>query len=55
MEKTAKREMIGFEGKVLLDTLRRLHRKGATENLLKLILKTHPADLAWVFRSLPPR
>ena len=54
MEKTAKREMIGFEGKVLLDTLRRLHRKGATENLLKLILKTHPADLAWVFRSLPP-
>ena len=54
MVKTAKREMIGFEGKVLLDTLRRLHRKGATENLLKLILKTHPADLAWVFRSLPP-
>ena len=46
--------MIGFEGKVLLDTLRRLHRKGATDNLLKLILKTHPADLAWVFRSLPP-
>lgn len=46
--------MIGFEGKVLLDTLRRLHRKGATENILKLILKTHPADLAWVFRSLAP-
>ncbi|MCI5148944.1 MAG: magnesium transporter [Candidatus Electrothrix sp. MAN1_4] len=54
MEKTAKREMIGFEGKVLLDTLRRLQRKGATDNLLKLIQKTHPADLAWVFRSLPP-
>ncbi|XOF32301.1 MAG: magnesium transporter [Candidatus Electrothrix sp. YB6] len=54
MQKTAKREMIGFEGKVLLDTLRRLQRKGATENLLKLIQKTHPADLAWVFRSLPP-
>ncbi len=54
MEKTAKREMIGFEGKVLLDTLRRLHRRGATENSRKLILKTHPADLAWVFRSLAP-
>ncbi len=44
--------MIGFEGKVLLDTLRRLHRRGATEHLLKLIIKTHPADMAWVFRSL---
>jgi magnesium transporter len=54
MEKTTKREMIGFEGKVLLDTLRRLQRRGATENILKLVLKTHPADLAWVFRSLAP-
>jgi magnesium transporter len=53
MEKAPKREMIGFEGKVLLDTLRRLHRRGATENIRKLIRKTHPADLAWVFRSLP--
>ncbi len=52
MEKTPKREMIGIEGKVLLDTLRRLHRRGATENIKKLISKTHPADLAWVFRSL---
>lgn len=53
MGKTPKREMIGFEGKVLLDTLRRLYRRGATENIRKLISKTHPADLAWVFRSLP--
>lgn len=52
MEKTPKREMIGIEGKVLLDTLRRLHRRGATENIKKLIGKTHPADLAWVFHSL---
>ena len=52
MEKTPKREMIGMEGKVLLDTLRRLHRRGAAENIKKLINKTHPADLAWVFRSL---
>jgi len=54
MKKTPKREMIGLEGKVLLDTLRRLHRRGAVENLTRLIRKTHPADLAWVFRSLPP-
>ncbi len=53
MEKAPKREMIGFEGKVLLDTLRRLHRRGATGNIRKLVEKTHPADLAWVFRSLP--
>ncbi len=46
--------MIGLEGKVLLDTLRRLYRRGATENITKLIGKTHPADLAWIFRSLPP-
>ncbi len=54
MEKTPRREMIGLEGKVLLDTLRRLHRRGAAGNIKKLILKTHPADLAWVFRGLSP-
>lgn len=52
MEKTPKREMIGTEGKVLLDTIRRLHRKKAVDNCIKLIKKTHPADLAWVFRYL---
>lgn len=52
MEKKIKREMIGLEGKVLLDTLRRLLRKRARENCSKLVRKTHPADLAWVFRSL---
>lgn len=52
MEKTPKREMIGTEGKVLLDTLRRLHRKKAVENCIKLVKKTHAADLAWVFRYL---
>ena len=46
--------MIGLEGKVLLNTLRRLYRRGAVDNITKLIGKTHPADLAWVFRSLPP-
>ena len=54
MEKSPQREMIGTEGKVLLDTLRRLHRKKAVDNIIKLVRKTHPADLAWVFRSLTP-
>ncbi len=52
MEKSPRREMIGVEGKVLLDTLRRLYRRGAIGNFKKLITKTHPADLAWVFHSL---
>lgn len=51
-ETTFKREMIGNEGMVLLETIRRLNRRGAVANLLKLLLKTHPADLAWVFRHL---
>ena len=54
MEKSPQREIIGTEGKVLLDTLRRLHRKKAVDNIIKLVRKTHPADLAWVFRSLTP-
>jgi len=51
-EATFKREMIGNEGMVLLETIRRLNRRGAVANLLKLLTKTHPADLAWVFRHL---
>lgn len=51
-EEKGKRELIGNEGMVILDMIRRLNRRGATENLLKLILKTHPADIAWVFRHL---
>jgi magnesium transporter len=54
MERSPKRDMIGSEGKVLLDTLRRLHRRKAVDNIVKLVRKTHPADLAWVFRSLNP-
>jgi magnesium transporter len=46
--------MIGNEGMVLLDTVRRLNRRGAVGHLLKLLLKTHPADIAWVFRYLTP-
>jgi magnesium transporter len=53
-ESTYKREMIGNEGMVLLDTVRRLNRRGAVAHLLKLLQKTHPADMAWVFRHLSP-
>ena len=52
MDKSRKKELIGNEGMVLLDMIRRLNRRNATENLLKLIVKTHPADIAWVFRHL---
>lgn len=47
-----KTELIGNEGIVILDMVRRLYRRGATENLTKLIQKTHPADMAWVYRNL---
>lgn len=47
-----KTELIGNEGIVILDMVRRLSRRGATEHLTKLIQKTHPADMAWVYRHL---
>lgn len=37
---------------MLSDTIRRLIRRRATVNLLKIIKKTHEADLALVFKSL---
>ena len=49
-----KKEMIGNEGQVLLDTIRRLSRRQAVNRLLRLVDKTHPADIAWVFRHLAP-
>lgn len=54
MERPGTRELIGTEGMVILDTFRRLNRRGAVAHLLKLIDKTHPADVAWVFRHLTP-
>ncbi len=47
-----KKELIGNEGMVILDMVRRLNRRKATGHLTKLINKTHPADMAWVFRHL---
>ncbi len=37
---------------VVLDMVRRLNRRNATGHLRKLIIKTHPADTAWIFRHL---
>lgn len=54
MKAVMKRELIGNEGMVILDTVRRLNRRNAVDHLLKLINKTHPADLAFIFRHLNP-
>lgn len=52
MKGTIKQELLGNEGTVLLETVRRLNRRKATENILKLVRKTHPADIAWIFLHL---
>ncbi|TKB10374.1 magnesium transporter [Desulforhopalus sp. IMCC35007] len=52
MEGKVKKELVGSEGMVILDMVRRLNRRGAMEHLSKLINKTHPADMAWVYRYL---
>src|ERR1044072_1782661 len=40
---------------LVLDSVKRLLRIGATANLLNLLQKQHPADLAQVFSDLPER
>ena len=42
--------MFNHEINILRDTFRRLLRRQAKTNLIKLIRKTHPADLATLFR-----
>ncbi|ADH85585.1 magnesium transporter [Desulfurivibrio alkaliphilus] len=54
MRKGHKRELIGNEGRVILETIRRLNRRHAVDHLLKMLKKTHPADIAWTFRHLTP-
>jgi len=48
-----KHEMFAHELTVLRDTFRRLLRRHAHSNIRRLISKTHPADLAHVFRVIP--
>ncbi|RMF10952.1 MAG: magnesium transporter [Candidatus Neomarinimicrobiota bacterium] len=45
-----KKELFEHEISILRDTFRRLLRRHAKPNLIKLIGKTHPADLALLFR-----
>jgi magnesium transporter len=40
---------------LVLESVRRLLRMGATPNLLNLLQKQHPADLAQIFAELPER
>ena len=40
---------------VVIDSVKRLQRIGATANLLNLLQKQHPADLAEVFNELPDK
>ena len=45
-----RKEMFDHEITILRDTYRLLLRRHARTNLIKLTTKTHPADLATVFR-----
>ena len=45
-----RKEMFKYEIQILKDTFSRLLRRKAQTNLIKLIKKTHPADLAILFR-----
>ena len=45
-----RKEMYSSEITILRDTFRRLLRRNAKTNIIKLIEKTHPSDLALIFR-----
>ena len=45
-----KKEMFDTEITLLRDTFRRLLRRHAKSNIIKLIGKTHPADIALIYR-----
>ena len=45
--------MLNKNNRMLVESIRRLLRRGATTNLRKIVNKTHAADLSIVFRSLP--
>lgn len=44
--------MLNSSNRILVESVKRLLRRGATTNLRKIITKTHAADLAVVFRAL---
>ena len=44
--------MLNKNNKIMVDSIKRLLRRGATTNLRKIVDKTHAADLSIVFRSL---
>ncbi|MBL0712914.1 MAG: magnesium transporter [Desulfosarcina sp.] len=44
--------MLNGSNRILVESVKRLLRRGATTNLRKIITKTHAADLATVIRSL---
>jgi magnesium transporter len=45
--------MLNKNNRMLVESIKRLLRRGATTNLRKIVNKTHAADLSIVFRSLP--
>ena len=47
-----KKEIFETEITILRDTFRRLIRRHAKTNIIKLIDKTHPADMALTFQYL---
>lgn len=44
--------MLSEKNKILVESIKRLIRRGATSHLRKIVNKTHAADLSVVFRSL---
>ena len=45
--------MLNKNNRMLVESIKRLLRRGATTNLRNIVNKTHAADLSIVFRSLP--
>ena len=41
-------------GKVTLDAILQLYWQNSRVSLYKLVYKTHPSEMAWVFRYLSP-
>lgn len=44
--------MPNAQRKILVDSITRLYRRGATRNLQKILVRTHPADLAFVLSQV---